>query len=50
MDISNKLKSKFDDIDIVVVDIGCTISLENMKKLCWSGVLELLILLYDKTS
>lgn len=43
-------KSKFDDVNIVVVDIVCTVSLENMKKLCWPGLLELLILLYDKKS
>lgn len=39
MDINHMLKSKFDDIDIAVVDTGCTISLEHMKKLCWPGAL-----------
>lgn len=50
MDTNTMFKSKFDDVNIVVVDIVCTVSLENMKKLCWPGLLELLILLYDKKS
>lgn len=50
MAINNMFKSKFDDVDIVVVDRGYTISLENMKKLCLPGVLELRILLYNRNS
>ena len=36
------LKSNFDGLHMVVVDTWCTVSPQDMKKICWPGVMGLL--------